>query len=84
MKPRNHRALVLPAAAVALALGAASLGCSTRGPAPDRDHDGYDAVEDCHDANSAVSPGASEVCGDGLDNDCDLAVDATDPDCAAP
>ncbi|MCB9746365.1 MAG: FG-GAP repeat protein [Alphaproteobacteria bacterium] len=30
------------------------------------------AVEgDCDDTNGAVSPSASEVCGDGLDNDCD-------------
>jgi hypothetical protein len=26
---------------------------------------------DCDDASEAVSPGAAEVCGDGLDNDCD-------------
>jgi hypothetical protein len=31
--------------------------------------------EDCDDTNSAVHPGATEVCGDGLDNDCNFTVD---------
>ena len=29
---------------------------------------------DCDDAESAVNPGETEVCGDGLDNDCDGAI----------
>ena len=28
--------------------------------------------DDCDDSNSAVYPGAEEVCGDGVDNNCDL------------
>jgi len=39
---------------------------------------------DCADMNPMVSPQRMEVCGDGLDNDCDLAVDAMDSDCAPP
>jgi len=31
---------------------------------------------DCDDAESAVNPGETEVCGDGLDNDCDGAIGA--------
>lgn len=31
--------------------------------------------EDCDDANVAVNPDAGEICGDGLDNDCDGATD---------
>jgi len=31
--------------------------------------------DDCNDANAAINPGAAEVCGDGVDNDCDGAVD---------
>ncbi len=41
----------------------------------DLDQDGYTVDEgDCDDENPAVYPGAEEIC-DGLDNDCDAAVD---------
>lgn len=43
-------------------------------PFVDSDGDGYGAGEDCMDMNPSVNPGASELC-DGLDNDCDGAVD---------
>jgi hypothetical protein len=36
----------------------------------DADGDGYPAEDDCDDDNAAVNPGAAEVEGDGLDNDC--------------
>ncbi|HEX8117169.1 MAG TPA: putative metal-binding motif-containing protein [Pyrinomonadaceae bacterium] len=37
----------------------------------DRDGDGYSAAEgDCDDDNAGVHPGATEICGDGVDNDC--------------
>ena len=38
--------------------------------------------DDCNDANTSVNPGASEVCNDGLDNDCDGDTDCFDSDCA--
>jgi len=41
----------------------------------DADGDGYAEDLDCDDSNSAVNPGASEVCGDGIDNNCDGSVD---------
>ena len=41
---------------------------------PDDDGDGYCTALDCDDTNSDVYPGAPELC-DGLDNDCDGAVD---------
>ncbi len=56
------------------------------GPPPsgecvDLDKDGYGVgpgcvgVPDCNDSDPSVNPGVKEVCGDKLDNDCDLTVD---------
>ncbi len=40
----------------------------------DADRDGYDAQEDCDEADPAINPGATERC-DGVDQDCDGAID---------
>jgi hypothetical protein len=38
--------------------------------------DGYALLgDDCDDAVTAVHPGSAELCGDGLDNDCDSTID---------
>jgi Putative metal-binding motif len=47
----------------------------------DRDGDGYYknnsrcGGNDCNDSNSAINPGAPEICGDGIDNNCNGSVD---------
>ena len=44
----------------------------------DRDGDGVTIADgDCDDTNPAVHKGAVEICGDGLDNDCDGVADRT-------
>ena len=44
----------------------------------DRDTDGQTiAAGDCDDNNAAIKKGAAEICGDGLDNDCDGVADRT-------
>lgn len=40
----------------------------------DNDNDGYYSYEDCNDNNANVNPGLIETC-DGLDNDCNDAID---------
>jgi hypothetical protein len=48
----------------------------------DRDSDGYDETVDCDDARATVNPDAPELC-DGLDNDCDEAIDEDAEDASA-
>jgi len=51
----------------------------------DADGDGYSPEEgDCNDADPSVNPGAAESCTDGIDNDCDAAIDASDYVCMTP
>ena len=46
----------------------------------DADRDGYGQDCDCDDGDYLVYPGSTEICGDGVDNDCDGVID----NCAVP
>jgi len=51
---------------------------------PDWDGDGYlktGNTLDCNDGNSAINPGAGEICDDAFDNDCDGDIDGDDVEC---
>ncbi len=60
-------------------LQVALAGTGTAVPGADNDGDGYtsdqEGGDDCNDADPEVNPGATEACGDGVDNDCDGTID---------
>lgn len=56
-------------AATALLGGCVAVGTS------DFDRDGWDDSDDCAPFDSTIHPGADEVCGDGLDNNCNAEFD---------
>ena len=47
----------------------------------DQDSDTYKKSVDCDDTNPAINPGVAEKCSNGLDDNCDLALDCADPKC---
>jgi hypothetical protein len=63
---------------------------------PDADGDGYAVCSascsltagkscgDCDETKASVHPGATELCANGLDDDCNGLTDAADPACALP
>ncbi|MEC9477499.1 MAG: putative metal-binding motif-containing protein [Planctomycetota bacterium] len=48
----------------------------------DSDMDGVPDFCDCDPLDGTVFPGATEICGNGIDDDCDTLADCGDPDCA--
>ena len=53
-----------------------SIGCSAS--QLDMDSDTYFGDVDCNDNNAAINPGATEVCDDAIDNNCDSLTDQQD------
>ncbi len=47
----------------------------------DADRDGFPVGDDCDDTNAAINRNATELCSNGLDDDCDTATDCQDTAC---
>lgn len=56
-------------------------GCSGGQQGFDYDGDGWEDDVDCEPSDPAIHPAATEICSDGLDNDCDGRVDGLDRGC---
>jgi V8-like Glu-specific endopeptidase len=52
------------------------------GGCTDSDGDGFCVGDDCDDGEADIHPNAMEDCNDGVDNDCDGAVDDADSECS--
>lgn len=51
------------------------LDCEQKGSGADQDGDGVRWCDDCDDGNAAVHPGAAEICGNGVDDNCNGLID---------
>jgi hypothetical protein len=57
------------------------VACEQGSCGEDKDGDGVPWCNDCRDDNAAVHPGAAEICGNGIDDNCNGVVDEG---CAKP
>jgi hypothetical protein len=49
--------------------------CEQNGAGDDKDGDGVRWCDDCRDDDAQVHPGGAEICGNGIDDDCNGVVD---------
>jgi hypothetical protein len=49
--------------------------CERNGSGADQDGDGFRWCEDCNDSNAAAHPGATEICGNAVDDNCNGTID---------
>lgn len=86
---RHPAVMKAKAAALVLSLFVVACGPGNRGGdnvgTSDNDGDGFSPSEgDCNDSDSAINPSATEVCTDGIDNNCTGTADASDYVCMSP